>query len=486
VGRPRTIAAAALLAAPALLGFFSGGFFEGSRLRAGLIVWSVVAVLAAIGWVALPRRGPGLAAVLGLIGLAAWTSASIAWSPLRDPALADAERVWTYAGYLLLAASLLRRATARLVEPLLAGGTLVVGAYALGTRLLPTLIPSKHSASAGARLDQPLTYWNALGAVAAIGIVLMLRMAADETRPRALRTLALAAVPVNGLALYLTFSRGSLAALAAGVITLLILERSRRSAAVAVAGLACAGLIAALASAFAAVDSLSGDAATQRNQGVVVLAGLAVACGLAALAQRAIARGAADQLRSTRRAAVAGVAMVALATGAVFAITRTPSAPSNPVPSSGAQLPTNRARLATLRSNRYDYWSVALHGFADHPLLGTGAHGFQQLWLQRRDIREYAQDAHSLYIETAAELGVIGVLLLLAFLGGVLACLRRLLAEPRGRVLATGWAAASACWLVHAGLDWDWEMPAVATIFIALAGAAVGTAGDELVERDSG
>jgi hypothetical protein len=486
VGRPRTIAAAALLAAPALLGFMSGGFFEGPRLWAGLIVWVAVAVLAVTGHVTLPARGPGLIALLGLVGLAAWTTASIGWSPLRDPALADAERVWMYAGYLLLASALLRGAITRLVEPLLAGGALVVGGYAVSTRLLPTLIPSEHSASAGARLDQPLTYWNALGAVAAIGIVLLLRLASDETRPRPLRTAALAAVPVNGLALYLTFSRGSLAALAVGVITLLVLERNRRAGALVVAGLACAGLIAALASAFPAVDSLAGDAAKQRNQGLAVLAGLAIACGLAALAEHAITRGATDRLRSKRALVAAGLALAALVAGGVFAGTREPSAPAQSVPSGGSVLPTTRARLGTLRSNRYDYWKVALDGFADQPLRGVGAHGFQQLWLQHRNIRENAQDAHSLYIETAAELGVVGVLLLIAFLGGVIVCLRRLLAHPGARGLAIGWAAASACWLVHAGVDWDWEMPAVSLIFLALAGAAIAAAGEQRVDSHGG
>jgi O-antigen ligase len=180
----------------------------------------------------------------------------------------------------------------------------------------------------------------------------------------------------------------------------------------------------------------------------------------------------------------AALALAALTAAATFALPRSPAPPSSFVPSSGTQLPTTRARLATLKSNRYDYWSVAIRGFEDNPLRGVGAHGFQQLWVEHRDIREYVQDAHSLYLETAAELGIVGVLLLVAFLGGTIACLWRILADPHGRVLAAGWAAASACWLVHAGLDWDWEMPAVSMIFLALAGAAIGTAREELVQRD--
>src|SRR3954454_20445735 len=160
-----------------------------------------------------------------------------------------------YVGFLLLAIALLRGGVAQVTAPALAFGTLVVGAYADATRLLPTLIHSHRSVSAGARLDQPLTYWNALGIVLAIGIVLLLHSAADERWRRRLRALALAAVRITGLGLYLTFSRGALAALAVAVVALVLLQRTRRTPGVGVGAMACSDGTAALASAFAGVDS---------------------------------------------------------------------------------------------------------------------------------------------------------------------------------------------------------------------------------------
>ena len=62
------------------------------------------------------------------------------------------------------------------------------------------------------------------------------------------------------------------------------------------------------------------------------------------------------------------------------------------------------ARLGSIESNRYAYWRVAGHMFASHPLRGEGSGSFGVEWLQRRKIPEAAQDAHSLYIETAGEL----------------------------------------------------------------------------------
>ena len=60
---------------------------------------------------------------------------------------------------------------------------------------------------------------------------------------------------------------------------------------------------------------------------------------------------------------------------------------------------------------------------------------------------------------------------LLLFLGGVAAALVRL--YRRDAAAATGVAAGLATWAFHAGLDWDWEMPAVTLPALLLAAAAV-------------
>ena len=65
-------------------------------------------------------------------------------------------------------------------------------------------------------------------------------------------------------------------------------------------------------------------------------------------------------------------------------------------------------RLTQAGSNRRDYWAVALREVGRHPLKGIGAGGFGVAWLRERTIDERVQDAHSLYIETAAELGLVG------------------------------------------------------------------------------
>ena len=129
------------------------------------------------------------------------------------------------------------------------------------------------------------------------------------------------------------------------------------------------------------------------------------------------------------------------------------------------------ACLGSIDTNRYRYWEVASRNFADHPIEGLGSGGFQAEWLKTSDRVDASGDAHSLYLETAAELGVVGLAPLLLFLGGVAAALVRL--YRRDAAAATGVAAGLATWAFHAGLDWDWEMPAVTLPALLLAAAAV-------------
>ena len=128
----------------------------------------------------------------------------------------------------------------------------------------------------------------------------------------------------------------------------------------------------------------------------------------------------------------------------------------------------NASRLGSLESQRYNYWKVAASSFADHPLWGTGSGGFLVEWRRERPAGSApAADAHSLYLETAAELGLVGLALLALFIGGVAATGVRVMRHDPA--LAAGPLAALAVWALHAGLDWDWEMPAVTLVALPLA-----------------
>jgi hypothetical protein len=485
-GTIRVLAATVLLLMPLVVTFIStgsssgsasrsGGYFDEARLWAGLAAAAVLLLAAVAVPRPLPRTLAGRLAVGGMWALAAWTAASIAWAPLGGPAFHDTQRLVLYALTLTAAAALLRpRALGRAVEPALAASCLVAIGYGLSGRLLPTLIHITPGRSAAGRLDQPLTYWNAVGAVAAIGLVLCARLAGDHTRRASLRSVAAAACAPLGMGLYLTYSRGALAAAATGLLVLVAIAPQRsqlRALAIAVAG---AGLGAAAAAPFPVVASLGSG--SRGGQGAAALALLAVVSLAAAVAQRrfALLEGAERlsvaplRLRGLRVVAAVGACavlalfVVATAGGERRGAGRTAATGATPT------------RLTSLQSHRYAYWNVALGAFADHPLNGLGSGGFAVRWLQKRKFSEAVLDAHSLYLETAAELGLPGLAALAALFAGLALAARRAL--RRDAALAAGLIAGVVAWASQSAVDWLWEMPAVTLIALVLAGALVAAA----------
>jgi tetratricopeptide (TPR) repeat protein len=84
------------------------------------------------------------------------------------------------------------------------------------------------------------------------------------------------------------------------------------------------------------------------------------------------------------------------------------------------------------------------------------------------DFTELAE-AHSLYVEALSELGIVGLVLLLAALGCMAAATLTAGATRGARAAA---AAVAMMWMLHAAVDWDWELPATAIPLFCLAGAA--------------
>jgi hypothetical protein len=75
-------------------------------------------------------------------------------------------------------------------------------------------------------------------------------------------------------------------------------------------------------------------------------------------------------------------------------------------------------------------------------------------------------------METLDELGMVGFLLLLAVILTVLWGAARRIRGPRRPLYAAAFAVLLA-WALHAGIDWDWEMPALSLIFFAIGGAVL-------------
>ncbi|MGI8511609.1 MAG: hypothetical protein ACR2NH_03175 [Solirubrobacteraceae bacterium] len=388
-------ARAVVLAGPTVLAFFSGGFFDEPRVWAGLVAWALVAIAALVAPRPFPRVASARLVLAGLALLLAWTALSTRWAPLKGPAYDDVQRLGLYLGALVAAVALLRgRRTARAAEAATAIGALVVVGYGLSERLLPGLIEFARSPSAGGRLDQPLTYWNAMGLVAALGLVLCARLAGDPERHDRARVLAAAAAAPLGLGLYISFSRGGLLAYAAGLAVLIAAAPSWPTLRGVALTLQAAALGAVVSAPFDGVTALAGDLGQRKAEGTTVLVVLALIVLGAAAVQARLCGGERElrlrmePLGLPRRTPLIAVACVLAGLVLFVAVAARDRGP--------APTAAGAARLGSVQSNRYAYWRVAGRSWADHPLRGVGAGGFRVEWLRERPFREPAQDAHSL------------------------------------------------------------------------------------------
>lgn len=460
-------AAVCLLAGPTALAFFSGGYFAEPRLIAGIVAWALVLALAVAGVPPLPRRLPGALALGGLALITAWSAVSILWAPLGGPAGDSVQRLLLYVAALALAAAVLGGA-ARAVEPALAAGATLVIGYGLAGRLLPDIVELSRSERAGGRLEQPITYWNAEGALAALGLVLCARVAGDRSRPPLVRALAAAAAAPLGAGVYLSYSRGAIGVAVAGLLVLVAAAPSvtqlRAAALVLVTGAAAA----VVAEAFPYVAALEGD--EPARDGALALAAMTALAAAAAIAARRLVPAAEPAPRRwTRHLPALAAAAVVLALGALLAA-GLGERPTEEELAAGA----GAGRLTTVSSNRYEYWRVGLDAFAGHPLTGLGAGGFRVEWLKERRIDEAVRDTHSLPVEMAAELGLPGLVAFALMVAGVALAAWRALATHRP--LAAGATAALTTWFLHAFIDWDWQLPAVTLPALALAGLLIALA----------
>jgi hypothetical protein len=461
----RTCAAAALLVGPAALAFASGGYFADARLWAALCACLLAAAGALVAPRPLPRSMPGRIALAGLAGLLVWTIVSRSWAPVVGAANADAQRIALYLAALVAAVALLRGAAARWAEPALGAGIVVVVAYGLTERLLPGVVELDHLRAAMGRLAQPLTYWNAMGALAALGLVLAARLAGDVARPLRLRIAAGCVAAPLGAGLVLAFSRGAIAAAVIGLVVLWALfptAAQLRAVVVVALAAAAAGAVAAL---LPGVRTVEGDLGERELGGLLLAAALVAAAVAAGVAVARVAR-LPDTVRRRLPPAVA-VAGVVLGLGLVLAAAALEGETRS---TDGA----TAARLGSAESNRYAYWRVAVDTFAEAPLRGHGSGSFGVLWLRHRTVPEAVRDAHSLELETAAELGLVGLVFLSLLLGGVAAS--TVLARRRDAAAAAGPAAVLAAGAAHSAVDWDWEMPALTLVAVLLAGLLLARA----------
>ena len=500
------LAAWALGFAPvAVLALEGGGYDTISRSQFGIAVWWILALGCLVGVLRtdLPSKRAGVA-VVALAALAAWTWLGVSGSESAERTLVEAARITTYLGVLLLALLAIDRRNAATVIVGIASGIALVTLIALLARLQPELLPANQTGDylpiAQHRLNWPLNYWNGLATFVALGVPLFLTLATSH-RMVAVRAVAAALIPAAALCLFLTVSRGGIAAALVGIVVLLVIspERLRLLGTLGIAAVASAILVAAAEQRSGVQQDLVGSAAL--GQGDQLTAVLVVVMLGAGLLQAGFAtflslltnpRATPRLTRRQLAGAFASVALIVLVAGLATGLpARTSDAWDtfkSPAAASEILGRYDPSRLGSLSSNgRYELWSAALQAAGKHPSTGTGSGTFEFWWLREGASFGTVNDAHSFYLELAAETGIAGLLLGLAFVLALFtAGWRALRLSTEARTALAAALAALAAFCFSAAVDWVWELAVIPITAMLLAGVAFGVGRGSGARESSG
>ena len=471
----------------------SGGYDAVVRGEVATALWWLLAAGALVGLLPAVRPGRAALALLGTFALfTAWTALGIAWSQGAERGVIEVARLVSYLGMLGLAVLALDARTARSALHGAAVACAAVGLLAVMSRLIPSSFPDHELVGEGAdpRLAYPLGYAGALGSFMAIGIPVVLAAAASA-RTILGKSMSAGAVPILVLALYLSGSRGGLLAAVIGVLAWIAMapDRLLRLATLTFAAAGATVLLKVAADRGDLREGVLTPAAYQQADQMLayllfVCVGVALLEGAMSLVLRVVTRPAWSRpSRATGFAVLAvivlGGAGVAITTGATGVLSEKSREFRAEEPEASVAGQDVFGRLQNLSdSNRYAYWQSALRAWETDRLKGIGPGGFELWWARDGEFSEFVRDAHSLYFETLAELGVVGLALLAValalMLGGGAAGALRGGPEPR-RIVAAGATAGVAAFAAGAAVDWNWEFAVLPMLALLLASAALAS-----------
>jgi O-antigen ligase len=465
-----------------------------------------------------------------LLAFTALSGLSVVWSVQPDISWQDANRLLAYSGVFAAAIALVRLAPDRWPAVIggLALGAVIVCGYALATKIFPgALVSASSTANTYARLEEPYGYWNAIGLTAAMGAICCMWLGSRRDGHAVLRALAYPAMGIVLVTLMLAYSRGALAALAIGLVLwfAIVPLRLRGAAVLIVSGLGATAVVGFdFAKAALTTDNVPlAQRATAGHELGALLAVMIVALALAGVAIGFATGRQAPRRAGRERMGIALLAAVALALlafvgalahsqrGLTGSISHAVSAVTNP----DAKPPPNTpGRLTAVASVRARYWKQAIEVFEAHPAFGAGADGYETASLRYRTALLEVKHAHGFLVQTLADLGLVGLAIVLALLACWLAAAGRathpfnrrwtnwgtwlkvraggrpgwrpldpreepaLVRYTHERVALLSMLCLVAVFGVHSFIDWTWYVPGDAFAALLCAGWLAGRNGD--------
>lgn len=454
---------------------FFYGFYD-------LSVWGPIALglLATLLGLLLARpaapRKPALVAAGALGVLWLWAVISTGWAESADQAMVDANRWLLYAALFGVLVLLLRND--RLAKVVVGAGAAAIAGLAAYV-LARMLLGSGDDLFVGGRLHDPLGYVNGQAGYLLLGVWPLVALAERAERaPVGALAVAVAAGLVSVSLLGQT--RAALVAFVATSVVLLVVVpgRARRAwVLTAIAG----GTAVALGPVLDVYDGRSVTSTALRDAALAILLGALVAAAIWAGARKA-GKALVDRfgLRRARPLALAPLAVIALA-GLVLVLQADPAGRVAEEYRSFVGLErasTDSPRFTTGAGNRYDYWRIAWDQFAAHPVRGVGAGNYDGTYFAERSTAEDIRQPHSLELQVLGELGLVGGIALVVFIGAILFGFSGRAHSARtdraDRTLAVAAGGTLLMWLVHTSVDWLHLIPGVTGLALVSAAILVG------------
>lgn len=464
-------------------------------LLAAIVVSGLVAVASAL-WAPRGSRAWGAGTLLAALAVVVVTGLSITWSVSPESSWFETNRTFSYVAVMVAGAAAARLAPGRWQAPLggVLLGTAVICLWALLTKVFPEDVPTE---LVFARLQEPLGYWNAVGAVAAFALVLSLWLGTRRDGYRPLNALAYPVAGIAVIALLLSYSRGGLAAAGVGIAFWLVLSPRRlHSLLILAVGVLGGGIVAIWTFAKADLSTDKVVFVAREAAGVELGVLLAVALvfllivGLVIEFATVFAGVGTPERRRLGTTVLVAVAMIPLAGIGLLAasergLTGSISNAYTQITDPPVALPAgDPSRLTAVQSTRSNYWRQAFRLYDQEKARGVGAGGFASVQSRARENDgAVARHAHGWVPQTMADMGWLGMLVQLALAVAWLVAAARAVGlrgplrsgartpERDGIAAAIGVVAAFA---VTSVADWNWFIPAVTLPMMLLAGWVAG------------
>lgn len=445
----------------------SGGYYAGAGGIAGMLLVVAAGVLL-VGGRTPSRPIAAFAAILVLLGI--WSVTSAAWGGLPHTAVRFLGLLCTVAAAAVAGSCLATSEHDR--QAVVSGVGLGIVAHAV----IQLVAVGTHSAPSSwfevRYLAGPVGYHNAEATILVVGLPIAIWAGAGADRY--VRATGAAAAGLLVGTILLTQSRGAVVAATVSAVTQIAVSRRLRVAALSLALAATGALLFAplrnVDRALIGGDLHAGELTTY----VLATFACAIVLGAISLPEIRLAR------RPTRRhllMALAAGAVVLLIAGAASAAALSNRADSlfhrlTVEPNSSSLVPGGDTRFSSVSpTGRIEQWRIAAHMFRERPVAGYGTGTFARRWGRDRTTLElYVLQAHSIEMEVASELGLVGLAIGL----GALVALGIGIARGVSRERAIGAVAAATAlgFLTQTSIDWVFSFPAVSAAVALIAGAA--------------